>query len=867
MAPKPSSDGVVYTYDHASKEKVRKRGGTAKHRAVKLGKDAKVFSATVHFNPTYEQLDGAIYVPKDLYNGLPPISRRRRNTRSTTYRHRDSSPVLEEIMVETSDSESATAAVRDKDTASVRRQQETSEDAPSFTPSAASDAPPRVVVSSPKINQSSRPPFPVTSQLPSRGPHDAAILLNPDFDNASMLTTATPGFELTACVGHTSTWPSIDKVSIDIVRQNNDFFGCGQPSGPEASSTVPSLNLFNFQSGKALSKGNFVDWLFDPQASFSHFDSTSSIPFLEGGLESTFNNNIHYDYDSLDSRSQLDQILPVHVEASDMLISEHRRQEVLRWLQVFRQKQPKFEHRIHDLVQESGGDLPALNLDMMRDCLQEYWKNISPRLPIVHQPTFAPNYCPIYLVMVMLALGAASLSSRDSTGSLEQYGGFSDVIISSLRWEILTAEEEASSSEGLFIAQSLLLLEFYEKMFSSRRFHERAHKYHSATLTLLRRGSPLIGIAGSGFPPEEQASASRNSTSLDLRTCWVRWAEAMFGHTADIAPHEIRLPLPCDDGLWTASTPEIFRQLEGNYRMYGIKQVSFLDGLKSALHGQEVKTHIFGRMIIMSGLLSVGWHLSRRELHLKWHDLRTASTETHEGWKRILLRAFDQWKESFDNAVGADDTPEAPGQPTSSNGPIHSAAVLYHLAHISFHVDIVDCQLYAGVKRLIGRNISTGDHCSAVARIRTWSTFPSTRHAVLHAFKLLYRVLVDKREPKTRINSFGSLPEPISVFYSCRDEPDPHRPWIMYYAALTIWSFVQAQEAPSKNMPPGQHSEIAPYLARFATLDELNDESTMNLSEGLAELLGLLGRILEQSHSELLLEASDRLRYCRETLR
>ncbi|KAK2748805.1 hypothetical protein CKAH01_18036 [Colletotrichum kahawae] len=758
--------------------------------------------------------------------------------------------------------------------------------APSFSTSAASNGLSGVAVSSPTAAAPARPVFPQPVQSSSSaGPHDAAILLTPDSNATPTPTTGAPNASLTARVGQPSTWPSIDDISVNMMRPKSDLFGRDQPSIPAESSIMPSFNAMDFQSDEALSRENFAVWLFDPQASFSDFNGVANLPFLEGGLESTFNNNIHYDYESLTSRSQLDPTPPRQADVSDELIGEHRRQEVLRWLQVFRQKQPKYEHRIINLVQESGGDLPALNLEMMRDCLQEYWKNVSPRLPIVHQPTFAANRCSIFLLMVMIALGAASLSSRDSTGNLEQYGGFANVVISSVRWEILTAEE-ASPPVGLAIAQSLLLLEFYEKMFSSRRFHERAHIYHSATLTLLRRGSPLIGRAGSESPPEEQAPTSNDAASLDSRTWWARWAEseamhrvvftafmldiihaAMFGHIADMAPHEIRLPLPCDDALWSAATPDVFRQLDGNYRMYGIKQVSFLDGLKSALHGQEVKTHTFGRMIIMSGLLSVGWHLSHRESHLKWLDLRTPSTETHDSWKKILLRAFDEWKESFDKAVGANDTPEAPGQPSSPNGPIHSAAALYHLAYISLHVDIVDCQVYAGGKRLVGRKVSTRDHSNAVARMRTWSNAPSTRQAVLHSFKLLYRVLVDQRGPKRRTSSYGSLHEPVAVFYSCRTEPDPHRPWIMYYAALTIWSFVQALGIPNKNAPPGRYSEIARYLAHFATLDELNDESAMGLNERLPELLDLLKTSLEQSHSELLREASDRLKLCREMLR
>lgn len=641
-----------------------------------------------------------------------------------------------------------------------------------------------------------------------------------------------------------------------------------------------------------MARENFAVWLFDPQTSYSDF-SVTNIPFIEGGLESTFNNNIQFDYESLTSRSQLDPTPPRQMEGPDDLISESRRQEILRMFRIFRERNDRYESSIVNLVRETGaGDLPALNLEMMRDCVHEYWESVSPRLPIIHQPTFSSNRCPILLLMVMVALGAASLRSRDGGGSLKDYGAFADVIIEGVRWEIVMAEE-ATPPVGLWVAQALLLLEFYEKLYSSRRFHERAHIYHSATLTLLRRGSPLIGRAGSESPPEEaapvpgdQQSQHSGAGTLDSRMWWIRWAEtesmhrvvfvafmldiihaAMFGHAADMAPHEIRLPLPCDDNLWTAPNPDICRQLDGNLRMYGVKPVSFLDGLKNALHGKEVKTHSFARMIIMSGLLSVGWHLSHRETHLKWLDVRAPSADTRDNWRKILLKAFDIWKGSFDNANG--DTADTRG---STNGPVHSAAMLYHLAHICLHVDIVDCQVYAGAKRLLGRKVSMRDYSNAVGRMKIWAKQASTRHAVLHAFRLLHRVLVDPRSKKGP--SADAYIDSFSMPYSIRHEPDPHRPWIMYYAALSIWSFVRAV-APPHVRPPPMQSILAPmdsyrrmgsYLTSVARLDDLSEKAASAMYDGLPDLLDALRSSLGEANSELLQEAHARLKVCKDML-
>lgn len=750
-------------------------------------------------------------------------------------------------------------------------------------------------VVSPTAGAESRPTF-------NSAPHDAAILLTPDSTTHPRTSLPNPTGSRMSQQPPPGGWTAITDIACNIIRPKPGYYPRDGPRITEEPAVVSYHNV-DFAHDE-ISRVNFAGWLFNPQATYENFPDYQ-LPFIDGGLESTFNNNIHYDYESLTSgRSQLET--PPRLVESDELVSELRRQEVLRWFQMFRQKQPKSEPLIANLVHDSGGDLPALNVEMMRDCLHEYWEHVSPRLPIVHQPTFACNRCSLFLLMVMIALGAASLRSRDSSGSLSEYGGFADVIIIGVRSEILSAED-AMPPVSLWVAQALLLLEFYEKMYSSRRLHERAHIYHSVALTLLRRGSPLIGRSGSESPPEMASSDHAHGVGLDSRTWWIRWAEteamhrvvfaafmldvihaAMFGHSADMAPHEIRLPLPCDDNLWTASNPDTVRHLDQNLRMYGVKTISFLDGLKRALHGKEVRTHSFGRMIIMSGLLSVGWHLSHRETHLKWLDLSTQSTEIQDNWKKILLKAFDDWKTSFDHAQGALGTPaisDPSAQGAGSNGPIQSAAVLYHLAHISLHVDIVDCQVYAGAKRLLGRKVSVRDYTNVVTRMKIWASSPSTRHAVLHAFKLLHGVLVDPRrsaaERKRQDAGAINLP-PIEVqSYSCRNETDPHRPWIMYYAALCIWSYVRAisrhdstQESPALSHGPPRpgntatvsYHRVVAYLSSVAGLPELTEPASASLSEGLPDLLDALHSIFSEAHSELLQEAHERLRVCKDAL-
>ncbi|KAI0471465.1 zinc finger protein zas1 [Xylariaceae sp. FL0804] len=790
------------------------------------------------------------------------------------------------------------------------------------------------------------PPASYHHQQPASAPRNASVLLTSDCP-IQPRPAPLPGPHQSP-VAHNPPWsPLSGTAGVNLLRQKPSYYSHELPpmhdQSPPAFATYPSSFQMASQPVGGVNGNDFTGWL------FSHPDTNeyamANPTFLENGLESAFNNQIHYDRESLTSLSQAATTPPRHPDISDESMPESRRQEILRSVQSYRERQirsdagerqTRTDAKLDNIMREVGGDVPGLSLDFFRDCIRYYWDYVSPRLPIVHQQTFSLSRCPMSLLLVMVALGAAQLHSQSPVGEMDEYKELADFIIKSVRFDILITEE-ASPPVHLWVAQSLLLLEYYEKMYSSRKMHERGHIYHYMTLTLLRRGNPLIGRAGSESPPDvhqHQNGSSEQSSSAapgsDARLWWMRWAEtesmhrvvfsafmmdithaAMFGHAADMAPQEIRLPLPCDESLWAGSSPEAVRQQEANLRMYGVKPVSFLEGLKSALHGKEVRTHSFGRMIIMCGLLSVAWHLRKRETHLKWFELGANSSELRDKWCRMLLAAFDDWKVSFDAAMqsaGAGGDSDSllngvgGGQGQSggggggggggtANGLIQSAAVLYHLAHISLYIDIVDCQVYAKAKYLLGRKVSTRDYANAVARMNAWAPQPTTRKAVLHAFKLLYRTLVvDRRHhhhhrDNNHGGNSGGNSDNSGIQYSMRSDADPHRPWILYYATLGIWSFVRAMSQQSKGGGGGGGSasrilqpllssssphlrkdsaDVLDYLGRVARLDtELDMTTSVGLFDGLTSLLDAVSLLSSESPSEILQEACGRLEVCK----
>ncbi|PHH78357.1 hypothetical protein CDD82_3086 [Ophiocordyceps australis] len=638
---------------------------------------------------------------------------------------------------------------------------------------------------------------------------------------------------------------------------------------------MPSLSTAPYVPDNHLTHANtFAAWILDPQTTYSDL-ATAAMPFGHAAMGSIFGNPspldpMPIDHESLDSISST-ELASVHSDAPPDWLDEARHHELLYWVHELRRKQPATSNAALD------AQSPVLTLEMMQRCLDEFWDKISPRLPMLHQPSFRVNACPILLLLVMMALGAASSSySKNAPAQSSDLAMFADLVITGIRWEILTCHDSAPPV-ALWVAQALLLVEFFEKLYSSRRLHERAHIYHPSFLTLLRRGSPLIGSPGGETPTDPQQDASRETPDTHVEAWWAKWIAAesmrrvvfvafmldimhaaMFGHASEMAAHEIRLPLPCEDFVWKASNAFHVRQLESAYRW---RRMSFLDGLKSAFHGKEVKTHAFGRIIIMCGLLSVGWHLGHRETHLKWLDLWAPPNERQVNWRRMLLRALDRCKESLDSATNAF------GLAALAKEPVPSAAIVYHLAHISLYADIVDCQVYAGAHELMGRRMSTQERGAVAKRMSIWSRQPSTRHAILHAFRLLHCILVCQCPPLHMAQT--------QTHYSLACEGDAQRPWIMYYAVLVIWAFVQAiGRPPGKGFPlqtlqAGDNSAYATmskYVSETAGLHELDEAVAAALHEGLPDLLDVVEGVLEEARAEVLVEARGRLGVCKEML-
>lgn len=570
-------------------------------------------------------------------------------------------------------------------------------------------------------------------------------------------------------------------------------------------------------------------------------------------------------------------------------LSEEKRKDLIHLIQV------RFNETEHIPVEKQKEELldgnreddhHVLSLHMMQTYISSYWVHVHPQLPILHKPTFSATQCPDLLLLAIMCLGAACLEKSYGHDMTTACSALSNFLAWHLRWEIFM-DADFRPPAKLWVFQALLLLEVFEKMYSTRPLHERAHIHHATTLTLMRRGSSLIGRSAMDSPPSVKGGGGGGGSHSAVNTpdaWWKRWIHneatkraafaafvmdsihaTMFGHSAVMVAHEMRLPLPCDESLWSATSSAEVGRIEQAAHASGLKHTGFLDGLKKTLNGQPVKTNSFGRTILMAGLLSVSWHMNQRDLQVSSLGVSQV-LGGRDKWRGSLTRAFDFWKQDYDKSLPRSRDSSLSGTFTNAHGVVvdndyESRTVLHHLAHMAMHVDIVDCQIYAGAQRLLGRSITAQDYNLAQKRMKEhWAPTARARDATFYALRFLSDVLIpDECHESDTI--------PTSLTYSARDDVLLNRPWVLYFATLIVWSYGYALDGPVMKdyQLPSYEDKIRDmylYLRRVGGVRAPDDLQATEDRNACLGMLIIMRDMFKKTRWELLHEASTLLTKC-----
>ncbi|KAL8786071.1 MAG: hypothetical protein Q9213_002995 [Squamulea squamosa] len=662
---------------------------------------------------------------------------------------------------------------------------------------------------------------------------------------------------------------------------------------------------------------DFTGWLFnDPQSNFFAPDAPLQGSIFLGGSafmdESTDVSRTAHGYEGT-MNGPFDRLVPQHPMSVTSIVDPAQTEALLseeKWQQLLELIENRFNETDHAPVEKQKKALlhgnredphHVLSRSRIQLYIRSYWYHFHPQMPILHKPTFSATKAQNLLLVAVIAIGAACLDKLHGHEVTQEGAELSNFLAWHLRGEIFK-DKDFTAPAKLWVFQALLLLEVYEKMYSTRLLHERAHIHHATTLTLMRRGPFMIGRSALDSPPTgtvDKGDASTNDArdpSYDHTPdqWWNHWIHSeatrrvafaafiidsihttMFGHTATMVPHEMKLQLPCDESLWSATSSAEVGRIENNLKESGIKPISFFDGLRSTLNNNSVRTNSFGRTALMAGLLSLSWHMSQRDLQVRSLGALKA-LGGKDIWRGTLTKAFDFWKSEFDQSVNSTHSAamfnwyQTSGKPDEENI-FESRTVLHHLAHMATHVDIVSCQIFARAKRLLGRTTLPSDYATAQRRIREhWAPRPSARDATFYALKFLAQVLTPDTAGLKRSPSEAGMGGPTA--YSARDDFLINRPWVVYVAALIVWSYGYALDGALKSSPDlarkpeNQTYDMRLFLERVGGVDAPDDLINAPDRNACMGMLYILKAMFEKCRWELLHEGAKLLGNCIEML-
>ncbi|KAK9473255.1 fungal-specific transcription factor domain-containing protein [Dipodascopsis tothii] len=424
---------------------------------------------------------------------------------------------------------------------------------------------------------------------------------------------------------------------------------------------------------------------------------------------------------------------------------------------------------------------PLMNCQTLSRWMHLYWKNFHPQYPILHKSTADADLLPTHLLVAIFSLGTRYDSDTNSVQLAIQ-------LHLHLRNLVYSCPEFVPPAK-LWVFQTLLLSEMFEKVVGNRHTHEMSHIFHGTLITLMRRGSSLVN-------PELTETQNDNIVSNAVDLQWRRWITTegtartaffafvldiqhaeLFGHTPSLYAHELYLDLPCDDGFWNAEDADTWSQL---MKLSYKKMPSFFSSLKLIMsHGwNKLRLNPFGRYIVLHGLLSISWNMRQKGIITMKMGTTTpshsaastsiaglrskADSDEVTSWSHSVYKAFETWKLAFDLS-------EAENPSTSGIPFILASSSLHRLGIIRLYTDVLQLHAYAGVPSVLGRPIRPADYEQVQQSIKSWTKTVGSAISVWHASRLVSGAFLGQ--------------------YSADSDVVLHRPWCLYVGCLVLWAY------------------------------------------------------------------------------
>ncbi|RPA83664.1 hypothetical protein BJ508DRAFT_324378 [Ascobolus immersus RN42] len=538
------------------------------------------------------------------------------------------------------------------------------------------------------------------------------------------------------------------------------------------------------------------------------------------------------------------------------------------------------KQRVMNLLNIGQLDNGTLTRKKMQEYIKNYWKHFHPQLPILHRPTWRAEEAHDALVGAVMMTGMLAVDPNKE--SKESALRVAQAISSSVRWSAF-ADADFDPPAKLWVFQALLILELFEKLFVTRIHHERAHVHHATTLTLMRRGTSFVDVTpgSNGESPPRDGMGSNDDRAEE--NAWRKWIHAeevrrvafaafivdashaaMFGHAHHLIATELKITLPCDERLWEATSAGEKKQHE---KQSGCRSISFGDAVRYYLNGKAVKTTAFGRTCLMAGLLGLILVISTQENSVD-QLLDDVPKSSNESRRRQLAKAVDFWKEDYEKYVQEGNRAAPTTADVQYEREQRSRLAQHALAHLALNVDVIDLQIYAGAFKLLGRAVVQTDRDKVQDKMKKWAANNSKANdAVWHALKFIRSVMT---EDYAGSRPYGMRRDSAQTpfLYDPNEDNLYHRPWILYFAALTIFAYALAKEGPrpATEFKPietmqinDQITEMHSFLNRLDGISVQDLAGVQNMTQ-CGSLLLVLAKCFDNCRWELLREGAKTLR-------
>lgn len=279
---------------------------------------------------------------------------------------------------------------------------------------------------------------------------------------------------------------------------------------------------------------------------------------------------------------------------------------------------------------------------------------------------------------------------------------------------------------------------------------------------------------------------------------WDTQHAVLFSQSLCMSAFEIRSSLPCGAAIWQATTAQEWAHL-------AVRETArpFLAVLKGYITPSAVSRprdlNVFARTVILHGLMSISADLKRRDQT----TLRSETPERVGAWIPRMSRSYDLWKVDFDADCLSMKLAQT-AEPQKFTGLKMAAHALYHASCLALNVEILDLQIVAGAKQILGRDITPADCSRSQRKIFQWlhGDSSSSSIAARHASYLLQDAVLSLHD---------------------WDHTDAfHFPWCLYLATLACWAFHRGMDlSPSETRINTDLSSLIVMMTNCPSATEL----------------------------------------------